>query len=110
MNNIFVIIMGIVVFGLSIFSSTLSAEDSKDVNQIKICLALVYSGQMEFQSKNEMYAKNLKELDLKKGPTQFCNKVELDFSKVDNNTFTILAKLDHLLWSVDNEKNITQIK
>ena len=37
-------------------------------------------------------------------------KVMLDFSKVDNNTFTILAKLDRLFWSVDNEKNITEIK
>ena len=102
--------MGIVACGLSLFSNQVLAEDKKDVNQVKICLAMVYSGQMDFHKKNARYAKNLKELDLKKGVAQQCAKVELDFSKVENGAFTVLATSGDLFWSVDNEKNMIQLR
>lgn len=110
MKNTFVAVIGIVVCGLSLFSSQVFAEDKKDVNQVKNCLAMVFSGQMDFHKKNARYAKNLKELDLKKGAFQQCTKVELDFSKVENGAFTVLATSGDLFWSIDDEKNMIQLR
>lgn len=114
MKNTFVALIGITVYGLSLFSGEVFAEETKEINQVKNCLAIVYASQMVFHEKNERYAKNLKELDLKKGPaatiTHHCNKFKLDFSKVENAAFSVLATSGELLWSVDNEKNITQLR
>ena len=110
MKNTFIALMVIAAFGLSLFSNQVFAQDKKDVNQLKICLAMVYSEQMDFYKKNLRYAKNFKELSLKKGASQHCDKTELDFSKVEDGIFTVLATSGDLFWSVDNEKNMIQLR
>lgn len=110
MKNTLVMMVGIADYGLLFFSSEVFADDKKDNNQIKICLAVVYTGQTDFYKKNDRYAKNLTEVDLKKGTSHYCNKVELDFSKVENKSFIVLATLGNSFWSVDNEKNIIQLR
>ena len=110
MKNTFVVIMSIAVFSFSLLTWEVLADDIKGIDQVKTCLAMVYLGQMDFHKKNQRYAKNIKELDLEKGPSYQCNRIELDFSKVENAGFTVLATSGSLSWSVDQQKNIIQLR
>jgi|GEM_PF-6515504 hypothetical protein len=77
-------------------------------DNIKSCMAEIYTKQILYINEHGRYAKNSKELGITKNV--ICKGVNLNYELADKEKFKIRAKAGKLVWLIDDEKNMQKIK
>ena len=100
MKKIFTLIL--ISFPFSVFAAS-SAD-----GMIKFCLSTVYSLQVDYQADNGVYADTIQAL---KWVNQDCvEEFDISFLKSSKTKYTIKIASDSSTWTINNNKEMRQIK